>query len=158
VRLPWIEGHTPLPRVINVAKKRLENFLQKLEEGKLKTAYYDVFVNWLQEGIIEGISMVKWGEGHPLPHRPIVKESGTTRVRPMFDASSRERGQPSLNQCLEKGINLIKIIPTLLLFRLHQIGIIVDIQKTFLQISPCQGDRDFLRFLWVTAEGALKIF
>jgi len=43
----------------------------------------------------------KWDEEHYLPHRPVVKESGTTKVRPVFDASARERGQPSLNQCLE---------------------------------------------------------
>jgi hypothetical protein len=108
-------------------------------------------VNWLQEGIIEEISMVQWDKGHYLPHRPVVKESGTTRVRPVYDASARERGQPSLNKCLEKGMNLIEIIPTLLLhFWLHRIGIITDIRKAFLQISLCQEDRDFLRFLWVT--------
>ena len=76
-----------------------------------------------------------------------MKESGTTRVRTVFDASARERGQPSLNQCLEKGVNLIEIIPAILLrVRINQIGIIADIRKAFLQISLCEGDRDFLRF------------
>jgi hypothetical protein len=137
----------------------LENILRKLEGSRLKAAYDEIFVNWLQEGIIEEIPMSQWDEGHYLPHRPIVKEGGTTRVRPVFDASAKERGQPSLNHCLEKGMNLIEIIPTLLLrFQLHWIGIIADIRKAFLQIGLCQEDRDFLRFLWVTAEGALKIF
>ena len=77
----------------------------------------------------------------------------------MFDASARERGQPSLNQCLEKSMNLIETIPTLLLhFRLQKIGIVVDIRKAFLQISLCREDRDVLRLLWVTAAGALTIF
>jgi len=74
----------------------------------------------------------KWDEGHYLTHRPVVKESGTTRVRPVFDASARERGQPSLNQCLEKGVNLIAIIPAILVrVRINQIGIIADIRKAF---------------------------
>jgi hypothetical protein len=142
-----------------LAKKRLENVLRKLEESKLKAAYDEVFVDWLQEGIIEEIPMSQWDEGHYLPHRPIVKETGTTRVRSVFDASARECGQPSLNQCLEKGMNVIEIIPALLLcFRLHQIGIVMDIRKAFLQISLCGEDKDFLRFLWIDAEGALKIF
>jgi hypothetical protein len=59
VKLPWIEGHPPVPRNIILAKKRLENVLQKLEEGKLKAAYDEVFVNWLQEGTIEGILMAQ---------------------------------------------------------------------------------------------------
>jgi len=89
----------------------------------------------------------KWDEGHYVPNRPVVKESGTTRVRPVFDASAREHGQPSLNQCLEKGVSLIGIIPTIILsVRINQIGIIADIRKAFLQISLCEGDRNFLRF------------
>jgi len=159
VRLPWIKAHPPVPRNINLAKKRLQNVLWKLEEGRLKAAYEEVFVNWLQEGITEEISMSQWDEGHYLPHRPVAKGSGTTRVRTVFDASARERGQPSLNQCLEKSMNLIEIILTLLLpFRLHRIVTIAAIQKASLQISLCKEDRDFVRFLWVTAEGTLKIF
>ena len=36
VRLPWIEGHPPVPRNIILAKKRLENFLRKLEGSFFK--------------------------------------------------------------------------------------------------------------------------
>jgi hypothetical protein len=32
VRLPWIEGHPPVPRYFYLAKKRVENVLRKLEE------------------------------------------------------------------------------------------------------------------------------
>ena len=56
-------------------------------------------------------------------------------------------------------MNLIEIIPAILLrVRINQFGIIADIRKAFLQISLCEGDRDFLRFLWVNKEGDLKIF
>jgi hypothetical protein len=102
VRLPWIGGHPLVPRNINLANKRLENVLRKLGEGKLKGAYDEVFVNCLQEGITEEITMAQWDEGHYPPHRPVVKESGTTRVRPMFDASVREHSQPYLNQFWRK--------------------------------------------------------
>ena len=54
---------------------------------------------------------------------------------------------------------MVEIIATLLLrFRLHQIGITADIKRAFLQVSLGKEDRDFLRFLWVNAEGDLKIF
>ena len=98
----------------------------------------------------------KWDEGHYLPHRPVVKESGTTRMRPVFDVSARERGKPSLNQCLEKGVNLIAIIPAILVrVRINQIGIIAAIRKTFLQIRRPEFPQVFL---WVNKEGDLKIF
>ena len=48
----------------------------------------------MEVAIIEETPAQKWDEGHYLLHRPVVKESGTARVRPMFDASARERGQP----------------------------------------------------------------
>lgn len=35
----------------------------------------------------------------------------TTKLRPVFDASSKEKNQLSLNDCLQKGENLIELIP-----------------------------------------------
>ena len=77
-RLPWIEGHSPVPRNINLAKKRLENVLRKLEESRLKAAYDDVFVNWLQEGIIEEVPMSQWDEGHYLLIGPLSRNVALT--------------------------------------------------------------------------------
>lgn len=83
---------------------------------------------------------------HYLPHRPVVKmTSVTTKIRPVFDASAREKGKPSLNDCLEKGPNLIEEIRTLLLrFKKHEIRVTSDIKKAFLQIGLNPRDRDFL--------------
>jgi hypothetical protein len=88
-----------------------------------------------------------------------VKQNSTNKLRPVFDASAREQGRPSLNQCLKKGTNLIEIIPALLLrFRFHQVEVIADIKRSFLKVSLGKEHRDFLRFLWVSAKGDLRIF
>jgi hypothetical protein len=71
VKLPWIEGHPPVPRNIRLAKKRLENVIRKPEEGKLEVAYDEVFVNWLQEGTIEEISMAQWDGDSIYPTGPL---------------------------------------------------------------------------------------
>src|SRR5438132_3738692 len=50
--------------------------------------------------------------GYYLRHRPVIKEeSRRTKVRPVFDASAHRKHEPSLNDCLEKGPNLLELIP-----------------------------------------------
>ncbi|GFY42735.1 DUF1758 domain-containing protein [Trichonephila inaurata madagascariensis] len=80
--------------------------------------------------------------------RPVIKlDSVTTKIRPVFDASAREKGKPSLNDCLCKGVNLIELIPDILdRFRIYPIGIVADIEKAFLMLSVALKDRDYLRF------------
>ncbi|KAJ8952841.1 hypothetical protein NQ317_009906 [Molorchus minor] len=95
-----------------------------------------------------------------LTSQTIIKESSrTTKIRPVFDASSNDRGNPSLNQCLEVGPNLIRLISEVLIrFRRCMFGVVADIRKAFLQIAVQEEDRDCLRFLWVDKEEQVKIF
>ncbi|XP_035210913.1 uncharacterized protein LOC118185196 [Stegodyphus dumicola] len=87
--------------------------------------------------------------GHFLPHRPVIKDSTTTKIRPVFDASARESGKCSLNDLLYKGPNLLEIIPEILdRFRIHPIGLSSDIEKAFLMLSIAPQHRDFLRFFY----------
>jgi hypothetical protein len=122
--------------------------------------YNEVFKEWQAEGIIEVVAVAP-KEGQYLPHRPVVKEaSSTTKIRPVFDASAKEVGSPSLNDCLEEGPNLIELIPAVLLrFRERRVGVSADIKKAFLQISVHLVDRDYLRFLWWDdTSGELEVF
>ncbi|KAJ8968120.1 hypothetical protein NQ317_003181 [Molorchus minor] len=127
----------------------------------LSNTHNEVFDEWIEEGIIENVPNYNLkSEGYYLPHRHVVKlNSATTKLRPVFDASAKEKNHPSLNQCLDKGINLIELIPSILIrFRLHRIGVIADIRKAFLQISLKEEDRIFLRFLWYNQKQELKCF
>lgn len=116
------------------------------------TIYQNIFKEWLKLGIIEKVPK---GELHKvkvsyIPHHPVFNpKSTTTPIRPVFDASARNKGSPSLNDCLEKGPNLLELILTILMrFRMGRYGVLSDIKKAFLQISVRRNDRDFLRFLW----------
>lgn len=42
-----------------------------------------------------------------LPHRPVVKEIGTTRIQIVFDTLVKQKGSHILNDCFESEINLI---------------------------------------------------
>ncbi|KFD59384.1 hypothetical protein M514_28436, partial [Trichuris suis] len=99
------------------------------------------------------------GQCRYLAHRPVVKEnSQTTKIRPVFDASAKQGNNPSLNDCLETGPNLMQLLPNVMLqFRMRKIGVVADIRKAFLQIGVNPEDRDFLRFLWWEDVDAQKL-
>ncbi|GFV82749.1 integrase catalytic domain-containing protein [Trichonephila clavipes] len=70
-------------------------------------------------------------------------------MRIVFDASSHEDGQPSLNDCIWSGENLNpNIFHLIISFRLNTIAITADIERAFLQISLRDEDRDAVRFLF----------
>ncbi|GFW16376.1 integrase catalytic domain-containing protein [Trichonephila clavipes] len=75
------------------------------------------------------------------------------KIRPVFDASTRDKNQPSLNDCLNRGPNLIELIPDIFdKFRLYTIGLSSDIEKAFLQLSIIPEHRDYLRFFLPTVK------
>ncbi|GFV88500.1 integrase catalytic domain-containing protein [Trichonephila clavipes] len=120
--------------------------------------YKSVFRQWEDLNIIERVPEVELNnECHYLPHRPVIKlDSATTKIRPVFDASAREKGKPSLNDCLYKGVNLIELIPDILdRFRIFPVGILADIEKAFLMLSVAPKDRDYLRFFFPCNEKQL---
>ncbi|GFS58693.1 integrase catalytic domain-containing protein [Trichonephila clavipes] len=146
----------------NQSKRELEeaaklHFLENVKRdhegrymvGKLSD-YEEVFNEWENEDIIEKVeSHQEIDEEHYLPHRPVFKENSTTKVRPVFDGSAKEKNSPSINDCLEKGPNVIELIPSLInRFRFGKFGVIADIKKAFLQIGLQERDRPFLRFFW----------
>ena len=160
VQLPWLENHPHLGDNKTVATKRLQALAKKLKGDGYYQAYNDVFMDWLREGIIERVAPGEEDSfGHYLPHRHVIKENSTTVIRPVFDASAKESPCPALNECLEKGPNLIEYIPSILSrFREGSIGIISDIRKAFLQISVHIKDRDYMRFLWLDEHGDVVFF
>ncbi|UYV83697.1 hypothetical protein LAZ67_23002119, partial [Cordylochernes scorpioides] len=157
VSLPWTVEKAKIADSREVSMKRLEQTTKKLISLNLYEDYDDIFRGWLDDGIIEKVPAEQHdAEAFYLPHRPVVKlSSGTTPIRSVFDASSKVYRSPFSNDCLEKGPNLIEMIPNLMLlrFRNDKFGVVVDIKKAFLQIEVNERDRDYLRFLWFFQNG-----
>ncbi|GFT41529.1 DUF1758 domain-containing protein [Trichonephila clavipes] len=138
-----------LPSNKELTWKRHLRMMNKLRNGKFFDDYKSVFRQWEDLNIIESVPEVELNNKcHYLPHRPVVKlDSATTKIRPLFDASAREKGKPSLNDCLYKGVNLIELIPDIVdRFRIYPVGIVADIEKAFLMLSVAPKDRDYLSF------------
>ncbi|GFX86966.1 DUF1758 domain-containing protein [Trichonephila clavipes] len=149
VKLPWKCNSENLPSNKELTWKRHLRMMNKLRNGKFFEDYKSVFRQWEDLNIIERVPEVELNnECHYLPHRPVIKlDSVSTKIRPVFDASAREKGKPSLNDCLYKGVNLIELIPDILdRVRIYPVGIVADIEKAFLLLSVAPKDRDYLRF------------
>ncbi|GFW01934.1 uncharacterized protein TNCV_3029031 [Trichonephila clavipes] len=149
VKLPWKCNSKNLPSNKELTWKRHLRMMNKLRNVKFFDDYKSVFRQWEDLNIIESVPEVELNnECHYLPHRPVVKlDSATTKIRPVFDASAREKGKPSLNDYLYKGVNLIELIPDILdRFRIYPVRIVADIEKAFLMLSVAPKDRGYLRF------------
>jgi hypothetical protein len=109
-------------------------------------------LDYIQCGQVEIVDPDKEREGtFCLPHHAVSKgKRGDTKWRILFDASSHEKGAPSLNETLEMGPNLLpEIVATLLRFRLHSVAIVRDIHQAILQLQPDKNDRDSTRFFGI---------
>lgn len=152
VCLPWKAGHDDLLSNQELSIRRLESTTKKLFTCGKFHDYNKILGEWEQTGIIEEVPETEKDiDGtHYLPHRAVTKEASlTTKLRPVYDASAKDKKGKSLNSCLDKGINFLDKIPKLLMgFRKGCIGVTADIAKAFLQISVTPQDRDCLRFVW----------
>ncbi|GBN83050.1 hypothetical protein AVEN_39401-1 [Araneus ventricosus] len=84
-----------------------------------------------------------------LPHREVVRnDRSRSRFRVVFDVSSYDVGEVSLNDYLHIGPNLYPDIFDLLRFRLYPIAFAADIKQAFLQMEFDGKDRDVSRFLF----------
>ncbi|XP_055928686.1 uncharacterized protein LOC129959818 [Argiope bruennichi] len=127
VSLPWIEGHLPLPDNFELSEKRLRKVVKRLKTKGLFEAYGALFKEWLKENISKVTKDEVILPAHYLPHLPVLKENCTTKIRPVFDASVRQKGAPSLHDCLEIGVNWIELI-SYIVFGWIKVGIIPDIR------------------------------
>ncbi|GFW09338.1 putative RNA-directed DNA polymerase from transposon X-element [Trichonephila clavipes] len=140
---------TQLPNNKSATFKRHQRMCQRIDEQNLLNEYEVVFRQWEDLQIIEEVPKTEVDNfGYYLPHRPVMKQaSQTMKIRPVFDASARDKSQPSLNDCLNRGPNLIELLPDIIdRFRLYPIGLSSDIEKAFLQLSIISEHRDYLRF------------
>ena len=84
-----------------------------------------------------------------LPMQAVFTPERTTKVRLVFDASSKGHDGLSLNDYLEKGTNFINSLPDMLAaWRWDTVAYTGDVRKMFNQILVHPDDQVYHRFLW----------
>jgi hypothetical protein len=150
VPLPWKPEHAELPNNLETSKSRLKQVTARLNRLNLAEAYTAVMQENIEKGWITEVkdpaAALQEKDCYYLPHFFILKDSETTPLRIVFDASC---GQPSLNSCLYEGPNMINDLPKLLAqFRTGKIGLVADIARAFLSVKLLESERKYVRFLW----------
>jgi hypothetical protein len=160
-------GRYTLPLLWNSTDRPANNWRQARmrlasEEKRLKRkpdllkAYNEEIAKLVEQGSCKKVNpkAKEDPECYFLPHRPIVKPGAkSSKVRPVFDASSKDRHGRSLNSMIYPGPKKQRELPGILLrFRMGKIVVAADIKKMFHQFQVREEDRKFQRFLWRDGE------
>ncbi|XP_054709007.1 uncharacterized protein LOC129218706 [Uloborus diversus] len=153
--LLWKEDKSKVANNFRIARNRFDDLSRKLEKDiNLFDSYRAIVLEQERNRVIEPCSDSKIENSYFMPHRPVVREDKvTSKVRMVFDASSKEKHLNSLNDCLFPGPNLNpNVLDIILSFKKHNIAFCADLEKAFLQIGIAEEDRNYLKFIWFSNE------
>lgn len=153
VSLPFSSGSLPdLGNSRESALRRfysLENRLSK--NSDLKKQYSDFMHDYIDSGHMSpNLSLDNLSGAYYIPHHCVIRtDSNTTKLRVVFDASSKSSSGNSLNDTILTGPKLQTDIATLLChFRTHSIVFTADIRQMYRQILIAPHHRTYQRILW----------
>ena len=153
--LIWKENHPPLSNNKTASFGRLRSLVKNLKRSPETFEAYDkVIRDQLENNVVEEVKSENEATNDKefyLPHKAVIrKDAETTKLRVVYDASAKSETGVSLNECLEKGPPLQKLLWDILIrARFRPIVLCADIEKAFLQISIKNEDRNSLKFHWV---------
>ncbi|XP_018395413.1 PREDICTED: uncharacterized protein LOC108773930 [Cyphomyrmex costatus] len=149
-----------------MSKRLAQRFLERRfkEDSVLHERYVDFMRDYLEAGHMSIVTDSGQNLEHPvvyLPHHGVVKEtSSTTKLRVVFDASSKTSSGPgfskqnpgpgkSLNDVLRVGTtNQSSLFDIIMRFRFHDVVLTGDIRQMYRQVLVHPDDRDYQRILW----------
>ncbi|XP_067129093.1 uncharacterized protein [Centruroides vittatus] len=152
VRLPFKQNPSCLGYTKELVLQRFKALEYKLSRTPETYELYKEFMReYIELGHMELVDQSgSSGISYYIPHHPVMKESSTTtKLRVVFNASTKSSSGVSLNDILMVGPRIQQeLFPILMRFRTFPIVITADIMKMFRQILINEKDRDFQRVFW----------
>lgn len=145
------EDHS-FPGSRNVALRRFHSIERKLVKNpELYLQYNDFMKDYLESGHMSLVPVDKLQSGrYHIPHHCILRpDSVTTKLRVVFDASSKDARGISLNDTLLIGPKLQSNIAEILLnFRVHPVVFTADMRQMYRMIRVDDDSRKFQHIFW----------
>ncbi|GFY08243.1 integrase catalytic domain-containing protein [Trichonephila clavipes] len=152
VRLPFHSSPSKLGDSRESAIRRFKSLEHSLiKKPAIYSQYRDFMQEYLTLGHMELVPKNDYAkrEAYYLPHHAVLRDSSTTKLRVVFDASAKSTSGYSLNDILMVGPRLQRdVYPILLSFRTFQIAVCADLEKMFRQIRISSEDTNWQRILW----------
>lgn len=158
MRLPTRPGMPDLSSTRRAASRMLATMRRRFGLDRAFRAKYEAF---LQE--YQSLNHMTLVDDRPhgdnvdrcyLPHHGILKGQGDeSKIRVVFNGSSRTPSGTSLNDALYVGPNLLPVLSDVVTrWRRHRFVFIADIEKMYRQISVHPEDRRLQCILWTDGE------
>ena len=153
VPMLWRDPDSTLPNNLSTAQRRYDLLMKRCnQDHTFSQLYQDTLTNYVDEGFARKLTPEEAETTTPrtwyLPHHGVVNPNKPGKVRVVFDAAARYRGQ-SLNSKLMSGPDLLNsLFGVLQRFRLYEVALVTDIRAMYHQVRVPSGDADSLRFLF----------
>jgi hypothetical protein len=163
VLLPWNERWRNLSDNRKKAFSRLSMLEGQFRRNEKQMISYTKAIEELKAmGFLDKVPMSYLDSNNCvlIPHHAVVKEyRETTKWRVVFAANEKERGGYSLNESLESGLNLLKVLHIVLLrIRKGKYMFTQDLQKCFFQLQLSEKNPVRLLILWTMWNEAKELF
>ncbi|XP_038106574.1 uncharacterized protein LOC119766211 [Culex quinquefasciatus] len=158
VRLPFDESKPALGESLGPAIKRLRSMERRFRsDSEFHKLYSDFLTEYQALGHMEEVPAneveVEAGKCCYLPHHAVVKDSTTTKLRVVFDASCATSTGVSLNDRLLAGPNVNQeLFSVFLRFRTYKVAFTADAEKMYRQVWVHPADRNYQRIVFRETE------
>lgn len=147
--MPFRNGEPSLGNSKKAALATLFQLEKKFQrQHELKNLYTEAIRDAINQGHMEFVETVPVN-AHFIPHHAVFKDSTTTKLRTVYNASQKTSNGLTLNEQLAVGkIEQPEIFALMLNWRKHKIAIIGDLEKMYKQIKLNENQQHLQMILW----------